>query len=324
MTLTTERADATTTLGTQTTVAGVLTPPADLRQVFDDAELERYQREGYAVARGLFSQAEVDALKEHYMRLRLQGSYNGDSAGVPIPSGQAGQAGQVADPKPDPLVKYPRMIHMHRWDELSLRWMIDPRIRVAMTQLLGEAPYAVQTMLYFKPAGARGQAMHQDQFYLRVQPGTCMAAWMALDPCDEENGCMKVVPGTQNLPILCTERANTVESFTDTTVPIPPGKKLMPVIMQPGDVFFFNGSLIHGSGPNFSTDRFRRSLIGHYVAAEAEQVTKFYHPILRMDGTVVELAESERGGPCGRWVDEDGEVVELFDPRVRPEGPEHE
>src|SRR3712207_7045396 len=40
------------------------------------------------------------------------------------------------------------------------------------------------------------------------------------DPCDEENGCMKVVPGTHTLPVLCTERANTVESFTDTTVPI--------------------------------------------------------------------------------------------------------
>jgi hypothetical protein len=135
---------------------------------------------------------------------------------------------------------------------------------------------------------------------------------------------MKVVLGTNNLPVLCTERANTVESFTDTTVPIPPGKQIVPVIMEPGDVFFFNGSVIHGSGPNFSTDRFRRSLIGHYVAAEAEQVSKFYHPLLRMDGTAVDLGISERGGPCGRWVDEDGEVVELFDPSVRPEGPEHE
>jgi hypothetical protein len=43
-----------------------------------------------------------------------------------------------------------------------------------------------------------------------------------------------------------------------------------------------------------------------------------------MDGTVVDLGVSERGGPCGRWVDDDGEVVELFDPSVRPEGPEHE
>src|SRR5436190_13333618 len=255
--------------------------------VFDRAQLAQYAREGHLVARGLFSPDEVESLKGHYMRLRAQGSYPGDTAGVPLP-----------DDKPDPLKKYPRMIHMHRWDEVSLRWLIDPRIGVALTQLLdGVEPLAVQTMLYFKPAGARGQALHQDQFYLRVQPGTCMAAWLALDPCDEENGCMKVVPSTQNLPVLCTERANTVESFTDTTVPIPPGKKIVPVVMAPGDVFFFNGSLIHGSGPNFSADRFRRALIGHYIAGRAEQVAKFYHPVLRFDGSAVDLGVSERGGP---------------------------
>jgi phytanoyl-CoA hydroxylase len=294
----------------------VLRPPATIGRVFDDAALAQYASEGYAVARGLFAAAEVEALKRHYMRLRAEGSYSGDFAGVAREG--------VAENVPDPLQKYPRMIHMHRWDEVSLRWMLDPRLGAALHELLGVHPLAVQTMLYFKPAGARGQAMHQDQFYLRVQPGTCMAAWMALDPCDEANGCMKVVPGTQNLPVLCTERANTVESFTDTTVPIPPGKRLVPVVMAPGDVFFFNGSLIHGSGPNFSTDRFRRSLIGHYINGDAGQVSKFYHPVLRMDGSVVDLGISERGGPCGRWVDEDGEVVELFDPSVRPEGPEHE
>jgi phytanoyl-CoA hydroxylase len=297
------------------TAASILNPPA-VERVFDRAQQEQFEREGYVVARGLFSADEVERLKNHYMRLRAQGSYPGDSAGV-------ARAG-VPEESPDPLKKYPRMIHMHRWDDVSLRWMIDPRLRVALTQLLGREPYAVQTMLYFKPAGARGQAMHQDQYYLRVQPGTCMAAWMALDDCDEANGCLKVVPGTQNLPVLCTERANTVESFTDTTVPIPPGKKIVPVLMAPGDVFFFNGSLIHGSGPNFTTDRFRRSLIGHYIAGEAAQVAKFYHPVLRMDGTAVNLGVSERGGPCGRWVDDDGEVVELFDPSVRPEGAEHE
>jgi ectoine hydroxylase-related dioxygenase (phytanoyl-CoA dioxygenase family) len=283
--------------------------PAALGEtIFDAAQLAEYEREGYTIAPKLFSQSEVAALRDHFMHLRETGTYPGDSAGVPLDN-----------PDADPLKKYPRMIHMHRWDETSRRWILDPRIGAALTQLCGEAPYAVQTMLYFKPAGARGQAMHQDQFYLRVQPGTCMAAWMALDVCDQENGCMQVVPGTQDLPVLCTERANTIDSFTDTTVPIPAGKPIVPVEMAPGDVFFFNGSLIHGSRPNRSRDRFRRALIGHYVAGEAEQVAKFYHPVLRFDGSTVDLGVSERGGPCGRWVDEDGEaVVELFEPDGKP------
>jgi ectoine hydroxylase-related dioxygenase (phytanoyl-CoA dioxygenase family) len=190
--------------------------------------------------------------------------------------------------------------------------MIDARINHWLTGLLGIEPFAVQTMLYFKPAGARGQALHQDQYYLRVQPGTCMAAWLALDDCDEENGCLQVALGTHDLPVLCTVKADTTQSFTDVTVPLPAGFEPSPVLMRAGDVFFFNGQLVHGSFPNTSRDRFRRSLIGHYIVGDAEQVAKFYHPVLRMDGSVVELGISGQGGPCGVWVTQAGRpVVEL-------------
>ena len=84
-----------------------------------------------------------------------------------------------------------------------------------------QEPVAVQSMFYFKPPGARGQALHQDNFYLRVKPGTCMAAWLPLDDCDEDNGCLQVVPGSQNWSVLCTVPADTTQSFTDVTVPLP-------------------------------------------------------------------------------------------------------
>src|SRR5690606_14172671 len=93
---------------------------------------------------------------------------------------------------------------------------------------------------------------------------------------------------------------------------LPEGMEPVPVIMSAGDVLFFNGQLIHGSFPNTSRDRFRRSLIGHYIVGDAEKVAKFYHPVLRMDGSVVELGVSEHGGPCGVWVTQDGRpVVEM-------------
>ncbi|HLV80175.1 MAG TPA: phytanoyl-CoA dioxygenase family protein, partial [Chthonomonadaceae bacterium] len=212
--------------------------------------VELYKRDGYVVVPQVFSPEEVATYRDHYMALRAAGSYPGDFDGVNITSA-------------DPLKRFPRMIHMHRWDEISRRWMLDPRLNECLTGLLGREPFAVQTMLYFKPPGARGQALHQDQSYLRVQPGTCMAAWLALDPCDEENGCMRVVPGSHELPLLCTEKADTNLSFTDVTVPVPKDLPVAPVIMEAGDVLFFNGSVIHGSYPNTSQDRFRRALIGH-------------------------------------------------------------
>jgi phytanoyl-CoA hydroxylase len=263
------------------------------------AQKQHFDERGFLVIKGLFSPVEVETLTRHYMDLRQQGSYTGDFAGV--------------DPtSDDPLKRFPRMIMMHRWDELSLRWMLDKRIASTLTALMEHEPYAVQTMIYFKPAGARGQALHQDQYYLRVQPGTCIAAWLALDTCDQENGCLQVVPGSQAWPLLCTVKADITQSFTDVTAPIPAGTEVMPVVMDPGDVMFFNGQLVHGSFPNRSRDRFRRSLIGHYIAGEAEMVAKYYHPALRMDGSVVGLEVSEGGGSCGIWVDQDGTpVIEL-------------
>ena len=262
----------------------------------NEHHLRDYERDGYLVVRGLFRPDEVSRYREHFMRMRAAGSYPGDTASVDNRSD-------------DPLKRYPRMIHMHRWDDLSLRWMLDGRLNACLTALLGVEPFAVQTMLYFKPPGARGQALHQDQYYLRVSPGTCMAAWLALDPCDEANGCLQVVPGSHTWPILCTERADTTRSFTDVTVPVPAEAEIRPVVMDAGDVLFFNGSLVHGSFPNTTTDRFRRSLIGHYIQGDAEQVAHFYSPALRMDGSPVELPGREDGSACGVWVERDGTPV---------------
>lgn len=278
--------------------------------MIDERAKRSFDERGYVVARGLFDDRETAFLRDHFMRLREAGGYPGDVVG--------------ADPSSDdPLRAYPRMIHMHRWDEVALGWLIDPRLARSLLLLLGGCqPFAVQTMVYFKPPGARGQAVHQDQYYLRVEPGTCIAAWMALDPCNEENGCLDVVPGSHEWPVLCTIAADTSQSFTDVTVPLPDEAELVPVPMAPGDVLFFNGSLVHGSKPNRS-DRFRRALIGHYIEGEAREVARWYHPVLRMDGSPVTLGSSAGGGSCGEWVDRGGHrVIELTGFAVDPRSTE--
>ncbi|MBV7338322.1 phytanoyl-CoA dioxygenase family protein [Chloroflexi bacterium TSY] len=261
--------------------------------------IEQFRQDGYVVARGLFSHAETEHYIDHFMAMCIADRYPGDYVGVQREN--------------DPQEEYPRMFNMHHRDEKTLRWLTDERICRWLTGLLGQEPYASQTMLYFKPPGCRGQALHQDQYYLRIKPGTCMAAWMALDPCEEINGCMHVVPGSQDWPLLCPFDADTNESFTDIVVPLPPGKKATPVKMEPGDVLFFNGQLVHGSFPNMTTDRFRRALVGHYVEGIATEVAWIDHPVFRMDGTPLdEFGVSEAGGECGVWIDRDGEhLVEL-------------
>jgi len=54
------------------------------------------------------------------------------------------------------------------------------------------------------------RALHQDNFYLRVKPDTCIAAWVAVDPAvGAENGGLVVVPGSNRGEVFCPERAIT-------------------------------------------------------------------------------------------------------------------
>jgi ectoine hydroxylase-related dioxygenase (phytanoyl-CoA dioxygenase family) len=259
-------------------------PNVDLEQLKAD-----FERDGYALARGVFSPEEVEEVKANFDRLLTQDRPKYMDEGI-------------SDPK-DPLYQFPRMVHPHRFDENSKRWMLHPGVRECLIHLFGEEPVATQSMFYFKPPGARGQAMHQDNLYLLVEPGTCIAAWTAIDKCDRENGCMMVVPKTHTGNIMCPEKADMDESWSSHFVRTPKGYKAVEALMEPGDTLFFNGSLIHGSGPNRSKDRFRRSFIGHYAAGSLQKISKFYFPLIKMDGSDYSVAVNQGGGACGQeWL----------------------
>ena len=257
------------------------------------AQKAQFEREGYLVLRGLFAPAEAAAIRDAFMAANADG---------PVP-GLSSIGEGVVDPS-DPLAFYPRMMNPHLQPSrevgtIARDFLLDPRLRPVLTGLLGEEPLGVQTMFYFKPAGARGQELHQDNFYLRVKPGTCLAAWLAVDDVDAGNGGMKVVPGSHREEVACPQKADAAVSFTTDYVPVPPGMEAVHCDMKAGDVLFFNGSLIHGSTPNTSATRFRRSLIAHYVPRHSQELSPWYKSPLTFDGEVVEIAEATGGGPCG-------------------------
>ncbi len=251
-------------------------------------QVSTFDEQGYLILRGLFRPDEIQLLIDTFMEVCAKGHVPGYF-----------EPTSPEDANGDILKLYPRIIHPHRFNNVALQYLLNSRLAVILEDLLGEEPLAAQSMLYFKPAGARGQALHQDNFYLKVEPGTCLATWIALDPAERENGGLEVVPGTHKMGLFCPEEADETLSFTRDFVPIPPGLQAVPVDLAPGDVLFFNGSLVHGSQPNKTTNRFRRSFICHYIGRSSERISLFYRPILTMQGEVVEVAENPDGGPCG-------------------------
>ena len=47
-----------------------------------------------------------------------------------------------------------------------------------------------------------------------------------------------------------SEPADTDVSFTGEQTKMPEGAEVVPLVLSPGDVIYFGGLLIHGSGPN--------------------------------------------------------------------------
>jgi len=175
---------------------------------------------------------------------------------------------------------------------------LDARLFDIVEEVFGEQALLSFTMFYFKPPGSRGQAFHQDNYYLKVKPGTCCAVWIACDAADAENGGLNVVPGTHELDIVCPEESDRDNSFAKELVRPPEGFTAILPELAPGDALVFHGNLIHGSQPNTSRDRFRRSLICHFVPWSTAEC----HPaeeLFARSGREVSRAHAEGGGPCG-------------------------
>ncbi|MFF2051059.1 phytanoyl-CoA dioxygenase family protein [Leifsonia sp. NPDC058194] len=254
----------------------------------DTGLTHRYDADGVVHVRGVLTPAEVAEIREAFMQ-----QVDADRS-----LGHDDNLG--AD---DILARYPRFVHPHRHPDLAVgrlarQWMLDERITGIVQSLVGPV-HAAQSMFYFKPPTARGQAMHQDNLFLQAHPETCIAAWIAVDDCDGENGGLKMVPGSHRYELVCPEEADPEESFTNAEVKLPEGMAAEQTVLEAGDMLFFHGSMVHGSGPNRSADRFRRSLIFHYVPQASVEIARFYDPLLRLDGTEVSLDESADGGACG-------------------------
>ena len=100
------------------------------------------------------------------------------------------------------------------------------------------------------------------------------------------------------MEVACPTAADRTLYFTHDHVDVP-GKEPVHVDLKAGDCLFFNGSLVHGSSPNSSKDRFRRALIFHYLPQSSDELSAGYANPRQFDGTRVMVAPATGGGPCG-------------------------
>lgn len=241
-------------------------------------EYVTFRNEGFLIVRGLVSPADVAELAGHVDDL-IFGRIDVPGLEPPPPGSSVAEIER----------RYLRIHMLHRVLEIHERFMLHPRVLDVLQALIGLDVMAMQTMLFIKPPGGAGQGWHQDSYYIPTLPDTLCGAWLAIDRADAENGAMWFVPGTQHEPIYPTidnkgrnhgdtladldavENVSNVDDEVNTLSRIAakyPGREVL-AVMDPGDVAFFAGHVLHRSKENRSEDRFRRSFVAHYANARS-------------------------------------------------------
>ena len=138
----------------------------------------------------------------------------------------------------------------------------------AMSQLIGPDVTCWYSQFVTKlPDGASGRSefpWHQDNGYARVEPGTNVTVWVALDDVDERNGCVWVVPGSHRNGLLPHAKPS-AESW-HLTVPVE--GQGVPVRLRAGEAVAFSALTLHRSLLN-RTDAARRAFFLEYADANA-------------------------------------------------------
>ena len=162
-----------------------------------------------------------------------------------------------------------------------------PKIAGIISELIDGSPMIVQTMYLAKsPDGGTGVALHQDTHYIRNEPNTLMACWVALSNTNKENGGLCVVSGSHKRPLYGTappsDDSEHASWTKDYEMKGPDGREWVEEMhshqiegLEPEELefltvpkgagVFFTSMTVHGSFANRSGSRPRLAFATHYV-----------------------------------------------------------
>ena len=233
-----------------------------------EAEVERFRRDGYLAIDNAFTPQEVQEALDG-LRYLISGE-NPDFTGVMFEQAAAGAAieSMSAEEKQDYVRKFMWFVNY----EDRLKAMSNhPKLIAAITRLMGEEPLLFQDMALLKPPKfGREKPWHQDHAYFNLPlETTVVGAWIALDAATVDNGCMIVIPGSQNEgPVIHFKRRDWQICDTDVN-----NHGALAVPLKPGGCLLFH-SLIHHGTPTNNSDQRRRAVQFHYRPVSAPKTSE--------------------------------------------------
>ena len=226
-----------------------------------------YRDHGYYSPIRVFSESEADEFRQHFLDYL---SRNRDSIrGLP------------------PREHYIVMTQTHFLLRWVFRMVSHPNVLDAVEGVLGPNLIVWSSQWFPKMPGDKTYiSWHQDATYWGLHPPNVTTAWIALSQSGAENGCMRVVPGTHQGPLLqqveTYAQDNALSRGQEIAVKVDQSRAV-DLVLQPGEMSLHHIGIVHGSNANKS-DKPRIGLAVRFIAPEVIQ-----------DGTERQMALLVRG-----------------------------
>ena len=229
-------------------------------------ELAYWNENGYLVRLNVFTPEENDALRQV-----AEDVVDGKR---PYPATNINQNALIRDGKLEEQGIYAmhKIHHPSCYCPEFLARVRDARLTDPLVDILGPDILGINNLFIWKaPKIGLGFPWHQDKFYFRnrFNTETTIGTWTAIDPADEDNGCLYVIPGSHKRDIF---QHDDLEGSQQREFKLARGVRDeagVAVEVPPGAVIWFHSHLLHKSTDNHSL-RFRRSYVIHYLSAQAE------------------------------------------------------
>lgn len=167
------------------------------------------------------------------------------------------------------------LVNIHKKSTIVRDFYFEGPIVDVMEQIIGPNIKAATSQLTFKMRGnTKSFAWHQDNGYGELQPYNTISSLTALEDVDEENGCLRIIPGSHKQGQIDVShvikqhkegKSVSIELEVDES-------KAIPIPMKAGESIFFHCWTLHQSQGNFSKDRDRRILFMRYADADAIEI----------------------------------------------------
>ena len=151
----------------------------------------------------------------------------------------------------------------------------NSKILDAVESIIGKDILVGGTTLFIKDPDKKGfVSWHQDAKYIGFEPYNWVTAWLAITDANEENGCMRMWPGSHKEKIkdhkdTYDENNLLTRGQTVQNVSI---EKTTPNILKAGQLSLHHPMIVHGSGPNKSNQRRIGFVIQSYIGTNVDQV----------------------------------------------------